>query len=458
MNLGHEHPALKLMKKDRWDDAFAQLWAASENLLGKQRRQAVLDASHDRKRLLTEILAVVDELYSNGTPPVGALALAWSMLTCDPRRPHTFWTVLPQLQHTLDGADLPEDEDAAVRERIRVWWRAAEGEWHDSKISIFGIAHKEVLKRDDDSASFAFEAGHISTADTLAADLGLPTLVVMPKAKAAKIKSDHSAWKEILDAPLPLVVAHDVAGIRRTLHAEYPHAVTAVDRLLRDLREGEPVRMKPAILVGSPGSGKSRLIRRLGDLLSIGVYRFDGGSSADGVGYGGTPRGWAESTPCVPARAVQQYRIANPIVMVDEIEKASANPRNGALWSVLLQHTEGETAKRLRDPALDAELDLSAVCHCATANSVDPLPDPLRDRYGIIRVPDPALAHLPQLAANVMRDLAAEDEAHAGDGPLADDELAVIGRAWAARRFSMRALQKIVAATLEARDQHAMRH
>ena len=57
-----------------------------------------------------------------------------------------------------------------------------------------------------------------------------------------------------------------------------------------------------------------------------------------------------------------------------------------------------------------------------------------------------------------MRDLAAEDEAHAGDGPLADDELAVIGRAWAARRFSMRALQKIVAATLEARDQHAMRH
>jgi ATP-dependent Lon protease len=315
-----------------------------------------------------------------------------------------------------------------------------------------------VQKRDDDDPLLVFQAGPISTTQSLAADLGLPTLVVMPKAKCAKLKADHAAFKEILDVALPLVRARDLATVRATLHAEYPHAVTAVDLLLRDLCEGEPIRMKPAILVGSFGSGKSRIIRRMADLLGIDVFRFDGGSSSDGVGYGGTPRGWAESTPCVPARAVQQFKIANPIVAVDELDKASANPRNGALWSVLLQHLERETSSRFRDAALDAELDLGFVSHCATANSVDPLPAPLRDRYRIIRVPNPTLAHLSQLAANVMRDLATEDEARAGDEPLADDELAVVGKAWAARKFSMRALQKIVAATLEARDQHAMRH
>lgn len=453
---GQDHPALRILTLQRWDDALAQLCSESERLLDETRLAAVIDASDDRRRVRKEVLSVVDDMYDLGTPDAGALALAWSMLTVNPRQPHSFWTVLPQLQHALDAADMPDDNDAARRARIRVWWRAAEGEWTDSAASIFRIADLEVRKPDEDGA--IFEPGHISTADTLAADLGLPTLVVMSKEKAAKIKGEHAAYKEILDTPLRLVVARDLATVRATLHAEYPHATTAVDLLLRDLREGEPVRMKPAILVGSPGCGKSRLIRRLGDLLSIGVYRFDGGSSADGVGYGGTPRGWAESTPCVPARAVQQYRIANPIVMVDEIEKASANPRNGALWSVLLQHTERETAARLRDAALDTELDLSAVCHCATANSVDPLPEPLRDRYRVIRVPNPTLQHLPKLAANVMRDMAAEDEARAGDGPLADDELSVIGRAWASRKFSMRALQKIVAATLEARDQHAMRH
>jgi ATP-dependent Lon protease len=107
---------------------------------------------------------------------------------------------------------------------------------------------------------------------------------------------------------------------------------------------------------------------------------------------------------------------------------------------------------------LDAELDLSAVSYVATANSVEKLPSPLRDRFRIVTVPSPTLAHLPQLAASVMRDLAAEDEVRVGDEPLALDELAIIGKAWAPTKFSMRALKKIVAATLEARDSYATKH
>ncbi|WP_339037512.1 hypothetical protein WHZ78_07295 [Bradyrhizobium symbiodeficiens] len=451
----YEHPALQLLTCRRWDDAFAQLWASSERLLGKELGQAILDASDAPMRLRVGINGAVDALYAVGTPEAGALALAWSMLAVKPEHPHTFWTVMPQLQSALDAADLRADDDAELRARLRIWWRSAEGEWDGSKVSVFEITEERLSHEQEGTV---FRAGDITSADELAVALGQPTLVVMPKDKAARLKVDHSAYKEIIDAPLRLVVARDLSTVRATLHAEYPHATTAVDLLLRHLREGQPVRMKPAILLGSPGSGKSRLIRRLGDLLAIGVYRFDGGSSADGVGYGGTPRGWSESTPCVPARAVLQFRIANPIAMVDEIEKASHNERNGALWSVLMSHTERETAGRFRDVSLDAELDLSWVSHLATANSVDPLPAPLKDRYRIIRVPDATLEHLPQLAGNVMRDLAAEDEARAGDEPLAPDELAGIGKAWAKRAFSMRALQKIVAATLDARDQHAMRH
>ena len=51
-----------------------------------------------------------------------------------------------------------------------------------------------------------------------------------------------------------------------------------------------------------------------------------------------------------------------------------------------------------------------------------------------------------------------EDEARAHDPPLASDELAVIGKAWQQAGFSMRKLQKIVLATLEARDSYAQRH
>lgn len=76
----------------------------------------------------------------------------------------------------------------------------------------------------------------------------------------------------------------------------------------------------------------------------------------------------------------------------------------------------------------------------------------------MISVPAPTLQHLPALAAQAMQDLSRKDETRAGDAPLADDELAIIGRAWSASRFSMRTSKAIVRGTLEARDSCAMRH
>lgn len=151
-------------------------------------------------------------------------------------------------------------------------------------------------------------------------------------------------------------------------------------------------------------------------------------------------------------------KTANPIVLVDEICKASESSHNGNLWSAITPHLEVETSRRYRENGIDAELDLSHVIHLATANSTEKLPSQLRDRYRVIRMPAPTLAYLPKLAALVVRDMAAEDDARSHDAPLAADELEIIGRAWARERFSMRKLQRLVLATLEARDTCAMRH
>lgn len=469
------HHALQTLLQNRWSDAFGMLFAPTEAFVGQDRLQPLLDAAGDRKLTREKILALIETLYASATPATGDLALAWLMLTADPREPASFLPVMPQLQWSFDndyGDGMNSGEMAALRDRLRIWWRAADGAWINSDASIFRIAADETSGRtysdDDGDPDFDAVPDFVALRRNTPARPTLPvgpTLVVMPSKLATRLNNFQSGFKNVVDQALPLVVARNVAEIRSTLHAEFPHAMAAVDLLLRDLRDGKPVAMKPMILVGSPGSGKSRLVRRLGDLLLANsnidparmfVYRFDAAASADSH-FGGTSKAWGNTEPSVPARAVAQSSLANPIVMIDEIDKASRT-HTGSLWNAITPFLERETASRYRDQSLDAQINLSAISFIATANDDTRLPAPLRDRFRVVRVPPPTLEHLPELAALVMRDLAAEDEARTFDEPLADDELHVIGRAWARAGFSMRKLQKIIQATLEARDQHAPRH
>jgi hypothetical protein len=448
------HPAFDLLLHGRWDDAFDTLHARSEKAIGAERARALLDALSDRKAVRDKIVEMIEFLYAVGTPNEGALALAWSMLTADPRNPESFH-FLPQVQHALDQTDLRAHDDGELRRRLRIWWRASEGEYKTAKVSVFRLADPEAECWPDPVELEKVE--HTSTSQAPFANLGPPRLVVMPKAKATKLNSFHAAYKDLVDAALPLVIVRDLARNRTELHIEFPHATAAVDLLLRDLREGKTAQVAPVCLVGSPGCSKSRLIRRITDLFGNYLFRFDAGSSTD-AHFAGTSKSWSNTEPSVPMRAIAQSRTASPWIMLDEIDKPGTGTHNGSLTGALLSFLDVETSRRYRDQSLDAELDLSAVSYVATANSVEKLPSPLRDRFRIVTVPSPTLAHLPQLAASVMRDLAAEDEVRVGDEPLALDELAIIGKAWAPTKFSMRALKKIVAATLEARDSYATKH
>lgn len=452
------HPALLALMAGRWDDAFGMMHACSEQVIGEDRAQMLLDAVHDRAAVQAEIKDTIEKLYAVGKPAAGEMALAWLMLTCDPREPASFNAVLPQLQHALDAADLPENADAALRQRIRVWWRASDGEFKTAKkVSIFRLADPEAECWPDIPG---FVAEFFAASGALRAPPPPPkgpTLVVMPSSRASKLNNYNAPYKDLVDERLPLVVVRDVQAIRTALYREFPHAVTSVDALTRDLRTGKPFFVKPVCLVGDPGSGKSRLVRRAAALVdkSLHVHRFDG-AVADGQ-FAGTAKGWSNTEPSVPTRAVRQSMTANPVVMIDEIDKCK-DSHNGYLAHALLSFTDPETSSRVRDSSLDAELDLHMLSYICTANDAKLLPGMLRDRFRLIRMPTPSIEHLPQLAANVMEDLARDDEARAGDLPMAADELAVAGKAWARAGFSMRKLKSIVSATLDARDYCAPRH
>jgi len=257
-------------------------------------------------------------------------------------------------------------------------------------------------------------------------------------------------FKAISGQRLPLVLAQDLARVRTVLRDEFPHLHAAIDVLLTGLIEGEPIRLRPTLLVGAPGGGKSRLARRLAETLQLPLHRFDGSGSSDNA-FGGTPRRWSSGEHCVPLEAVRRHKVANPLLLVDEIDKAGRSHHNGALTSAILPFLEPENARAYPDPYVQSEVDLAHLNYILTANDDAMLPGPLRDRVRIIRLPRPSIEHLPALARGIVADIANE---RGGDPrwwpPLDDPELAVAEGLW--RGGSVRGLRVIVERLLAHRE------
>jgi ATP-dependent Lon protease len=457
-HLSSELLPVTLLWEYGWPHAAGHFWARIDAIGGVPTKDIASDFwSGEKERCKQASRTLANLLFAQGH---GKEALSALMLAADPTEPKTFEIVLPQLTFAIEHLwDWPTAKSTKhhLFQRLGIWWRAAREDFKDSKSSIFWIVRLRLFEKDDPSEGLP-PARAQNEGQHGGQPKEEPYIVVMPKDKATKLNDYHTEFKTLVDAKLPLRLATSISAVRATLMAEYPHATAAIDLLLRDLREGDPVRLSPVLLTGPAGVGKTRLVRRLfRDLLNIGVYRYDGGGASDGM-FGGSPKAWGNTVPSAPARAINQTRISNPVVLIDEIDKAGTSTRNGRLWNVLLPFLERETARAYRDVSLDAVLDLSWISHIATANSIEELPAPLQDRYRIVKIEAPRLADLPALAANVLRELAIENGEERFVWPLAADEIEVIGRAWEKAGFSIRKLQKIVAGTVTARNATAVRH
>ena len=255
--------------------------------------------------------------------------------------------------------------------------------------------------------------------------------------KLAKLQSDEhdslrTTYRRMLErGPQRFQVKPSGVPDMEGLYQSLPNFTEVLDdvkrhvALAQDCPDG--IEVTPMLLLGQPGIGKTHFAKKLAELLGTGMTLVPMSSMTAGWLLSGSSSQWRGARPGKVFEALVDGEYANPVMVVDEIDKASGDAQYdplGALYSLL----EHDTAQSFTDEFAEVALDASQVIWITTANDARSIPEPILNRMNVFEVQPPSPEAARQIARQLYRSIRSEHGwgAHFAPQPQ-DDVLDLLG-------------------------------
>lgn len=171
----------------------------------------------------------------------------------------------------------------------------------------------------------------------------------------------------------------------------------------------DSLEVTPIMLLGPPGVGKTHFARQIADLLGTSMSLIPMSSMTAGWLLSGSSSQWKGAKPGKVFEALVDGEYANPVIVVDEIDKASADAQYdpmGALYSLL----EHDTAQSFIDEFAEVPIDASQVIWITTANDERNIPEPILNRMNVFEIASPSPDAARKIAAHLYRGIRGEHD------------------------------------------------
>ncbi|MES2933801.1 MAG: AAA family ATPase [Pseudomonadota bacterium] len=167
------------------------------------------------------------------------------------------------------------------------------------------------------------------------------------------------------------------------------------------------VNVMPILLLGDPGVGKTHFGKRLANAMDTDFEFISMNALSAGFVITGSSASWKGAKCGKVAERLVRGQYANPIVLLDEVEKASGSTQSDPM-AALYQLLEPETSRNFRDEFIDVDIDASQIFWVLTANSTDGIPAPLLNRMAVYEVPTPTQEQAAGIAQRIYAGLLKE--------------------------------------------------